>query len=163
MYMSDKKFTWFISIMKYLFLWEVGGCAYFSIECIWRGYSHWTMFVLGGVCLCIIGSINELILNKYIYMEYQVLLGDLVTIALEYCTGCIVNIGLGWNVWDYSDLPGNIMGQICPQFALLWMPIVAAAIYLDDWIRWKVFYQPMQPHIWFLLNIFKRKEINNNG
>ena len=65
--------------------------------------------------------------------------------ALEFITGCIVNLWLGWDVWDYSDMPGNLMGQICPQYTLLWAVLVLVAILLDDYIRWR-FFGEEKPH-----------------
>ena len=44
---------------KYLFLFNVGGLLYILIELIWRGRSHWTMFLLGGICFVFLGLINE--------------------------------------------------------------------------------------------------------
>lgn len=38
----------------------IGGSIYVFIELVWRGYSHISMFILGGVCFVIIGLINEL-------------------------------------------------------------------------------------------------------
>ena len=38
-------------LSEYLFLWAVGGCLYYTFEIVFRGFSHWTMFVLGGLCL----------------------------------------------------------------------------------------------------------------
>ena len=46
-------------LLKYLFLFLVGGGAYFLIEIISRGYSHWTMFILGGICFITVGLLNE--------------------------------------------------------------------------------------------------------
>ena len=40
---------------KYLF--DVGDLLYVLIELIWRGHSHWTMFILGGLCGSAIGSL----------------------------------------------------------------------------------------------------------
>ena len=57
----------------------------------------------------------------------------------EFVTGCIVNLWLGWNVWDYSNMPYNLLGQICPQFIALWVSISLLAIVLDDVIRWRFF------------------------
>ena len=37
-------------ISKYSFLFYAGGVLYVLIELAWRGRSHWTMFVLGGLC-----------------------------------------------------------------------------------------------------------------
>ncbi len=46
--------------------------------------------------------------------------GAVIITAYEFFVGIIVNLRLGWNVWDYSSVPGNILGQICPTFTLLW-------------------------------------------
>lgn len=69
----------------------------------------------------------------------QILIGTCVITILEFMTGCVVNLWLGWNVWDYSGMPGNILGQICPQYMLLWIPLSLAGIVLDDWLRYWMF------------------------
>lgn len=45
----------------------------------------------------------------------------------------------GWNVWDYSDQPFNLLGQICLSYTLLWIPLSAVAIVLDDFLRCLLF------------------------
>ena len=77
----------------------------------------------------------------------QVLIGTVIATVGEFVTGCIVNLWLGWNVWDYSELPFNILGQITPQFILLWIPIILIAIILDDMLRWK-FFREEKPRYW---------------
>ena len=57
----------------------------------------------------------------------------------ELLTGLVVNCWLGWGIWDYSQMPGNLWGQICPQFSAAWSPLILLAIILDDTIRWKCF------------------------
>lgn len=52
--------------------------------------------------------------------------GALIVTAYEFCVGMIVNVRLGWQVWDYSTLPGNIMGQICPVFTTAWFLLCLA-------------------------------------
>ena len=37
----------------------LGGLAYMGIELLWRGRTHWTMGVLGGVCFVLIGLLDE--------------------------------------------------------------------------------------------------------
>ena len=122
-------------LLKYLFLYNVGGSLYVLIELLWRSRSHWTMFLLGGLCFICLGLINEL-LPWTIPFFSQVFLGACIVTVLEFLTGCIVNLWLKWNVWDYSNLPGNICGQICPQYFLLWMPVSAIGIVLDDHLRY---------------------------
>lgn len=58
--------------------------------------------------------------------------------AVEFIAGLIINIWLGMNVWDYSAMPGNIMGQICPQFLAMWVGLSAVGIVMLDWMRYAV-------------------------
>ncbi len=129
---------------KYLFLADVGGLLYIVIELAWRGWSHWTMFILGGFCFIYLGLINE-ILCWDTPLWQQILIGAVGITMLEFLTGCVVNLWLGWAVWDYSGIPGNILGQICPQYMLLWLPVSLAGIILDDWIRYW-FFGEERPH-----------------
>lgn len=131
-------------IFKYLFLWSVGGTSYIIIELSFRGSSHWTMFILGSFCFIALGLINKLIpWDMPLYK--QILLGDIIVTILEFITGYIVNIQFSWGVWDYSHLSGNIMGQICPLFCALWLPLCLAGIVLDDWLRYWIFNEE-RPH-----------------
>lgn len=130
--------TKILSIFKYIFLFLLGGETYYFIETLWRGYSHWTMFILGAICFVTIGLINNII-SWNLKFELQCIIGSIIITTLEFITGCIVNIKLGWNVWDYSDLPLNILGQICLPFSLIWLVLSGLIIVLDDYIRYKVF------------------------
>lgn len=123
------------TLYKHLVLAGVGGVIYIALEFAWRGRSHWTMFILGGVCFVALGMINEVI-PWDMSILLQTLIGAGIVTALEFGVGCIVNLWLGWNVWDYGGLPGNILGQICPQYCLVWLPVAVAAIVLDDWLRY---------------------------
>lgn len=120
---------------KYIVLFDVGGLLYVLLELLWRGRSHWTMFVLGGLCFVALGLINEVLPWEMVLWK-QMLLGACIVTGLEFLTGCIVNLWLGWGVWDYSNLPGNILGQISPQFFVLWLLVSLAGIVLDDWLRY---------------------------
>lgn len=124
----------FLTACKYLLFFILGGTIYYFIEIMFRGYSHISMFILGGICYILIGFINEYFPWE-MYLEVQVLIGTLTVLILEFLTGLIVNVWLGWGIWDYSNMPLNIMGQICVPFALLWMPLVLIAIVLDDCCR----------------------------
>lgn len=114
----------------------LGGALYVAAEYLWRGYSHWTMFILGGFCFVAVGSINEIISWEMPFV-LQMGMGAFIITVSEFCTGCIVNLWLGWNIWDYSSFYGNLLGQVCPLFSLLWFFLSGIIIYIDDWIRWK--------------------------
>lgn len=130
--------------LKYVFLFITGGLLYNLVELAFRGWSHWTMFILGGVCFICLGQINEVIIWEMPLWQ-QVVVGAGIITALEFSTGCIVNLWFGWDVWDYSQMPGNLLGQICPQFFVLWLPVSLAGIVLDDWLRFWLFDEE-QPH-----------------
>ena len=126
------------AFLKYVMLFTIGGSIYYDIECIYRGYSHWTMAILGGICFVLIGNINEH-LSWDTPLWKQGLIGSAIITSLEFITGCIVNLWLGWNVWDYSDTPFNILGQICIPFSIIWFFISLLAIIVDDYIRYWIF------------------------
>ena len=121
-----------------------GGSIYVMMEILWRGYSHWAMFFVGGLAFLCVGAINEIIpWNMPLYQ--QMAIGSLVITGIEFISGCILNLWLKWNVWDYSNLPFNVLGQICLPFTILWCLISLIAILLDDWLRWKLFGEE-KPH-----------------
>ena len=55
---------------------------------------------------------------------------------------------MGMGVWDYSHLPGNLWGQVCPQFAALWCVVSGPAIVLLDWMRYAVRGGQRPHYIW---------------
>ena len=130
--------------LKSMFLGAIGGLLYIGLELLWRGHSHWTMFFLGGACFVSIGLINELI-PWCMPIWKQVTIGVAIITAFEFLTGCVVNLWLGWNVWDYSGMPMNLLGQICVPYMLLWIPVAVLAIVLDDWLRYWMFNEA-RPH-----------------
>ena len=131
-------------IKKYDFLFFVGATIYVIIEKLYRGYSHWTMFLLGGICFIALGLINEVI-PWDMPLLLQMFIGGVIITVLELTTGCVVNLWLGWNVWDYSELPFNLWGQISLFSSIVWVGLSLAGIVLDDFIRWK-FFDGEKPH-----------------
>ena len=119
-------------------LFLIGGFVYSLIEILWRGYTHWTMFIVGGMCFVIMGLLNEYKFSWKDSLVKQSLISAVVIIIFEFVSGCIVNLWLKWNVWDYSNLPFNILGQVCLYFFFLWIPLSAFGIWLDDWIRYGI-------------------------
>ena len=131
-------------IEKYEFLFFVGATIYVIIEKLYRGYSHWTMFLLGGICFIALGLINEVI-PWDMPLLLQMFIGGIIITVLELITGCVVNLWFGWNVWDYSELPFNLWGQISLFSSIVWVGLSLVGIVLDDFIRWK-FFGEEKPH-----------------
>ena len=131
-------------LLKYIFLFFIGGGIYYGVEILWRGYSHWSMFGLGGICFIFAGFQNECISWDYPFWK-QVLRTELIVLVSEFLTGCIVNLWLGWNVWDYSGLPFSLHGQINLFFSIAWIVLSAIAIVVDDWLRYWWFNEE-KPH-----------------
>ena len=98
-------------------IFALGGVIYILLELSWRGYSHISMGIAGGICLLGLYRIQKLEL----WLPAKCLIGALVITGVELITGCIVNLMLGLDVWDYSAMPLNFLGQICPVFTALWL------------------------------------------
>lgn len=130
--------------VRLLVLWSIGGILYICCELLFRGHSHWTMFIVGGICFVLIGAINELIPWEMPIWQ-QAAIGAVIVTCIEFLSGCIINIWLGWAVWDYSDVPFNAFGQVCLPFTGIWLLIAVAAIILDDYLRHWVFGEE-KPH-----------------
>ena len=121
-------------------IFTLGGGAYVMVELLWRGYSHISMFLLGGLCFWLIGRLDR---EKSIPVIRQAVLGACLVTGLELLTGLIVNCWLKLGVWDYSSQPLNFLGQICLLYFLFWIPLSAAAVFLEDALRWLLFRRPL--------------------
>ena len=139
-----------------LILLIIGGCIYMGDELLYRGYTHWTMGIVGGLCFVAVGLLNEE-LPWHMCFEIQMLYGGAMITCVEFVAGCVLNLWLHLNIWDYNQLPGNILGQVCPQFAAIWVALSAAIIPLDDWLREKLFDEPRQKYCWGLSHLIQRR------
>ena len=74
-----------------IILFYIGGALYTLMEVLWRGHTHWTMYVLGGMCFVIIGLLNEHKFSCKGALFVQSVIGAAVITGLEFITGCIVN------------------------------------------------------------------------
>lgn len=112
-----------MEILRKTALGVLGGGAYVGLEYLWRGYSHGSMFAAGGVCFLLLGQVRRT------PALIRPLLGAAVITGVELVTGLLVN--QNYQVWDYRRNPGNFLGQICPAYTLLWLPLslVAMALY----------------------------------
>ncbi len=95
-----------------------GGVGYGLIEVIWRGYTHPTMLVTGGLCFTVICLINRNLVR--IPLLFRGMLCALFVTATEFFVGILVNRILYLDVWDYSHTRFNLLGQICLEYAFFW-------------------------------------------
>lgn len=105
-------------IKRYAAHFVIGGTGYGIIELIWRKHTHWTMILAGGICFIIFSVIAEKLATKP--LAIKAVLASLCITLIELIFGVIFNIHFKMNVWDYSDIPMNILGQICPIFSFFW-------------------------------------------
>ena len=114
----------------------IGAILYCSIEILFRGYTHWTMFLAGGLCLVIL--YNTFLHYKQLSLLKKCLLGSLIITFVEFTFGFVFNMLFDWNVWDYSHFRFNIMGQVCLLFTALWfflsVPVVLSINYLSKMV-----------------------------
>lgn len=143
-------------ILKAPILFSIGGAVYMLMELIWRGHSHIAMFVVGGIAFLCIGRINEY-LPWDLSFWIQCLAGDAIILILEFVSGCILNLWLQLNIWDYSNLPLNILGQVCLPFAALWYFAAAFAIVADDYLRCWLFREERPRYNFKLTRATKRR------
>lgn len=118
-----------VLIWKLCFLFYLGGMCYAGLELLWRGFSHGSMFVLGGICFVLVGNLKRLRPGKK--LPARVTEAALIITLLELGCGLLVN--RSYRVWDYRNMPLNVFGQICLPFTLLWIPVSFMAMLLYDW------------------------------
>lgn len=117
--------------LEFLLVYIIGAGLYGLLELIWRGWTHWTMLLCGGACFTLMYIIGGSTLPLLI----KCLLSAIVISTVEFSAGYLVNITLGWHIWDYSDRAYNILGQVCPLFSLLWFVLSVPGLYLCSGLR----------------------------
>ena len=128
---------------EYAFVYLFGGIMYGLMEVIWRGHTHWTMTLTGGTALLILYIINIKMSNCNIFLKC--LIGASAITLLEFTVGVIINIILKWNVWDYSNRPLNILGQVCPLFSFLVLTMFSGIYHLPPCQKRKQKQMSQQP------------------
>ena len=109
--------------LTYFFL---GGAGYVGLELLWRGRSHGSMFVSGGLCFLLLGKLQEV--KPRLPMPLRCLVGAGVITCVELAVGLLAN--RDYRVWDYRHMPLNFHGQICLTYSLLWIPVSFGAFCL---------------------------------
>ena len=124
--MKKESFPMNRTVRKNSLLFLAGSGLYPLLEVLWRGYSHASMALAGGVCLLLINAVCCEKMKKR-SLPARCAIGSLIITVVEFLFGLLVNRVLHLHVWDYSALPLNIMGQICLPFSLIWFVLTIPA------------------------------------
>lgn len=143
-----------MSLTKSLTIFAAGGLAYGLIELAWRGRTHISMFVAGGICFLLIDLVGRKL--ERLGILTQAMVSSAMITAVEFTTGVIVNIWLDLNVWDYSAMRADLLGQICPLFSFLWIWLSIPAMFLASGMR-KVLFGEMPAKMQLLPRFDARK------
>ena len=119
---------------KKLMLFYLGGMIYCALELLWRGWSHGSMFLLGGLCFLLLGKLGRV--PSPLPLLPRALVGAMVVTMLELGCGLLVN--RSYQVWDYRHMPLNFHGQICLPFVGLWIPVSLLAFYVYDRLEYRL-------------------------
>ncbi|MFR6590199.1 MAG: hypothetical protein ACLURV_08840 [Gallintestinimicrobium sp.] len=123
-------------MVRPLILWMIGGLIYTLLEIVTRGRSHWTMFIVGGLCFYLIGLINEVIPWKMAFWK-QCVIGSFVVTGSN-----LFRLYRKLVAWlerlDYSNMPQS-SGTDMLAVSLLWVLVSGIAVILDDHLRYWLF------------------------
>ena len=137
--MLSKPGKWILSGL----LWVWTGTLYFFIEIVWKIFCgrpetiSWVMLPLA-IVLAIPLERFGAELPWALPINLQAWVCTLAITASEFVAGLILNVWLGLGIWDYSNMPMNLMGQICVPFIVLWWVFSIIAIIMLDWMRYAI-------------------------
>ena len=110
------------------------GCFIYSLlEIAARGYTHWTMTLLGGIVGMLLYRLHGTAPRHTLLL--QALSGAFIITALEMVVGVLDNLVMQWHVWSYREMPWNVYGQICLPFSVLWFLVCIPALGICEVVR----------------------------
>lgn len=151
--------------LKNFIIFSVGFTIYQIIEGLFKNFmtiitngsylrsESFLMGLIGGGALLLIGLINKKF-TWNIPIWIQSLIGGIGILLFEFVVGLFMNkffcphYGITL-IWDYSSVPGNILGQICPQYFIIWVILAALCILIDDYLRYKIYNEEKPYYYWW--------------
>ena len=113
-----------------MILMAYGFWGYPFLEILFRGWSHWSMAPAGGICFGLMGLVSD---TLYRYrLPVRAMASAVTVLFVEFIFGCIFNLGMQLHIWDYSRELGNLAGQICIKYGLLWFVLSIPLVWLAD-------------------------------
>lgn len=126
-------------IIPYGSIFIISGLIYIMLELIWRGRTHWTMFLCAGLCGLVMANINNNLLEFDTDFLKQVIVSALCCTGFEFLFGIMFNGD--FSIWDYRGLWGtiHILGnQVNILFFGIWIIISVFSLPFLDWLQWKL-------------------------
>ena len=117
-----------MEILQKTALFMAGGGGYVGLELLWRGRSHYSMFLAGGLCFLLLGKLGKI--RPRLPLALRCLVGAGIITFVELGAGLLAN--RDYRVWDYRQMPWNFHGQICLVYSLLWIPVSLFAMWLYE-------------------------------
>lgn len=130
-------------ILESLFFICFGGLVYYFIEITFRGFSHYSMFLCGGVIFYLISLFNRRY-SASLHFVTRMIIATFIITAIELIFGIIFNLILHRQVWDYSAHYYHYKGQICLTFSILWFFLTPLVLYLEMFLRHFLFSNSVQ-------------------
>ena len=97
-------------LREYAAVCTIGSVGYSAIEVLWRGFTHWTMALAGGVGFLLLYLADLRMAGRSLVEKCAA--GCALLTSVEFIFGVVVNKLCGLRVWDYSRRKGNLLGQI---------------------------------------------------
>lgn len=146
-------------IWEYILLLCFAGYTYVCLELLFRGRSDVSMLIVASIC-----SIPIIFLNNIFSFEMDFLLQVIIctfsTTGIEYLAGQFF-VNKDHQIWDYSNIPFNLNGQICLRFMIIWFVIAAIMIPLFDYLQYLIF-DGLRPYYRLFGHTFWMKDKTEN-
>ncbi|MCI8501363.1 MAG: hypothetical protein HFJ85_03905 [Oscillospiraceae bacterium] len=122
---------------EYSIVCAIGSLGYGFLEILWRGFTHWSMLIAGGVSLLWLYILNVKKFSMKLWKKCICGMG--IITAVELVTGLLVNRVFNLKVWDYSKKRGNFLGQVCLQYCFLWFLLCVPVFFLCKRLKKRLF------------------------
>lgn len=124
----------FYPMIEALFFFFFGGTLYYCLELIFRGHSHYSMILCGGLAFYFVSLMNRHF-ERFLHLVTRLILSSMIITGTELIFGIIFNLHLGYSVWDYSEHAIHYRGQICLTFSILWFFLSLPLFWVEKKIR----------------------------
>lgn len=125
----------------YVFI-EIAFSSIVSLKPALIGQSSLWMFLVGGLLGLTLGKMNEIKTTRNLIYPFNILAGAAMITLNELISGIILNIWLGFDIWDYSSATYNFLGQIDMVHSLCWIALTPFIFWVDDVMKHYMFEEP---------------------